>query len=605
MSDSTTYDIIIVGGGTAGLVLAARLSDDASLRILVIEAGEDLTSDPRISMPPMWPTLLNSAANWGFRTVPQNPTKTGLCGRELAFTQGRLLGGSSAINGLSFTPTSKFNVDTWAKLGNPGWQWDDFAQSFAKCYTLPAHAGDVSGPIKLSLPNDPGNAWAGIWNQTLSNLGHAGKGDAFTGQVSGAFTNTDAIDPDTRQRSYAVNSYLEPARRRSNLNLISQASVEKITFDTSQQGQVVATGVRYNKDGEIHHVKANNEVILAAGAVNSPKILELSGVGDPQRLRSLGIESIVDNIHVGENLQNHIMCGMSFEVLEGLATMDPLARQDEASVAAAMDAYGKQLGPFASSGTNAVAQLPFPGIETAEGKSDIEQLMSKHKQEPSNLTSATPAFAEAHEDFVRSILVSQDQASACYLSFPGFAWFKPDGTMASPPSGPENYFSVALLLSHPLSRGSVHIKSSSASTDSTQVAIDPAHLTHSLDIEIMSRHLQFLETIVASEPLVDYLKPGGKRNPGANDPLTDLESAREYIKRTAVGGNHPVGTCSMMPRELGGVVDSNLRVYGCSNLRVCDASIIPILPRANLQATVYGVAEHAAGIIRGTKLDAA
>ncbi|CRK29923.1 hypothetical protein BN1708_005062 [Verticillium longisporum] len=572
MADPTTYDIIIVGGGTAGLVLAARLSEDASLRILVIEAGQDLTSDPRISIPPY----------------------TGLGGRELAFTQGRLLGGSSAINGLSFTPTSKSNVDAWAKLGNPGWQWEDFAQSFAKCYTLPAHAGDGSGPIKLSLPNDPGNPWAGIWNQTLSNLGHAGKGDAFTGQVSGAFTNTDANDPNTRQRSYAEQF------ERNQPGCSGKSHIRHISTRT-----VVATGVLYNKDGEIHHVRANNEVILAAGAVNSPKILELSGVGDPQRLISLGIESIVENTHVGENLQNHIMCGMSFEVLEGLATMDPLARQDEASVAAAMDAYGKQSGPFASSGTNAVAQLPFPVIETAEGKSDLEQLMSKHKQEPSNLTSTTPAFAEAHEDFVRSILVSQDEASACYLSFPGFAWFKPDGTMASPPSGPENYFSVALLLAHPLSRGSVHIKSSSARTDSTQIAIDPAHLTHPLDIEIMSRHLQFLETIVASKPLVDHLKPGGKRNPGATHPFTDIESARDYIKRTAVGGNHPVGTCSMMPRELGGVVDSNLRVYGCSKLRVCDASIIPILPRANLQATVYGVAEHAAGIIRGTKLNTA
>ncbi|KAG7143019.1 GMC oxidoreductase family protein Mala s like [Verticillium longisporum] len=121
----------------------------------------------------------------------------------------------------------------------------------------------------------------------------------------------------------------------------------------------------------------------------------------------------------------------------------------------------------------------------------------------------------------------------------------------------------------------------------------------------MSRHLQFLETIVASKPLVDYLKRNGKRNPGATHPLTDIESARDYIKRTAVGANHPVGTCSMMPRELGGVVDSNLRVYGCSNLRICDASIIPILPRANLQATVYGVAEHATGIIMGTKSDIA
>ncbi|KAM0330803.1 hypothetical protein ACHAQA_003757 [Verticillium albo-atrum] len=420
------------------------------------------------------------------------------------------------------------------------------------------------------------------------------------GRVSGAFANTDAIDPATRQRSYAANAYLDPALQRRNLTVLTQVNVDKIIFDKADPGSAIATGVRYTKNGETYVVRASKEIILAAGAVNSPKILELSGVGDPDRLKRLGLDVVIDNKYVGENLQNHIMCGLSFEVLDGLKTMDPIARQDEAALAAAMDAYSKQSGPFASSGTNAVAQLPFPGIDTAEGKSELDHLLSRGSQGSTQTASTTTAaFASAHEEFVRSVLTSTDEASACYLSFPGFAWFQPDGTMAPPPAGPENYFSVALLLAHPLSRGSVHITSSLASTDPSQVAIDPAHLTHPLDIEVLARHIRFLETIASSKPLVDHLKPDGKRNPGVA-PLKDLEQAKDYIRRTAVGANHPTGTCSMMPQELGGVVDSNLRVYGCSNLRVCDASIIPILPRANLQATVYGVAEHAASLIKGT-----
>ncbi|KAM0273209.1 hypothetical protein ACHAQH_008400 [Verticillium albo-atrum] len=597
MTSSKAYDMIIVGGGTAGLVLAARLSENPDVQVLVIEAGEDQTSDPRIAIPPMWPTLLNTSANWGFRTTPQ----AGLEGRELPFVQGRLLGGSSAINGMSFTPTSKANVDAWAKLGNKGWHWDDFAPSFAKSYSSPSSIEGEGGPIKLSLPNDPDNPWASLWYETLGGIGHAGTGDAFTGRVSGAFNNTDAIDPTNRQRSYSVNAYLEPARQRNNLTVINQASVNKVVLDINQQELAVATEVQYIKDGEAHYVRANKEVILAAGAVNSPKILELSGVGDPERLKSLGLEAIVENEHVGENLQNHIMCGLSFEVLEGLKTMDPLSRQDETALAAAMEEYGKQSGPFASSGTNAVALLPFPGIQTAEGRADLDQLLSKNKVELTKPASTTPAFSKAHEEFVHDVLTSPDEASACYLSFPGFAWFQPDGTMAAPPPGSENYFSVALLLAHPLSRGSVHITSASASTDSSQVAIDPAHLTHPLDIEVLARHLRLLETIASSKPLSGHLKPNGKRkrNPGAPSSFLDLESAKNYIRSTAVGGNHPTGTCSMMPRELGGVVDSKLLVYGCSNLRVCDASIIPILPRANLLATVYGVAEHAARLISG------
>ncbi|KAH7347709.1 choline dehydrogenase [Plectosphaerella cucumerina] len=543
----------------------------------------------------MWPTLLGTSANWGFTTTPQ----PGLGGRQIPFTQGRLLGGSSAINGMSFTPTSKANVDAWEKLGNDGWAWDQFAASFAKSFTPPSAKGDEGGPIKLSVPNDPENPWADVWYETLGGLGYPGDGDAFSGQVTGTFVNTDAIDPATRQRSYAGNAYLGPARERGNLTVLTQAAVEKVVFDTSNPASVVAEGVQYTKDGEIHTAKTGKEVILSAGAVNSPKILELSGIGSPELLKSLGIDVIIENEHVGENLQNHVMIGVSHQVREGLKTMDPVARQDPAALGAAMEAYGEQSGPLASSGTNAVAQLPFPGIETDEGRSELERLLAEHKSVPVDDGKTTAAFAKAHEDFVTSVLSSADEASACYLSFPGFAWFQPDGHMAPPPQGSENYFSVAILLSHPLSRGSVHITSPSAASDPSKVAIDSRHLTHPLDVEVLARHLRLLGKITTSEPLASHLVEGGKRNPGASASFSDMDAAKDYVRATAVGGNHPVGTCSMMARELGGVVDSSLRVYGCANLRVCDASIIPILPRANLLATVYGVAEHAASMIRG------
>ncbi|KND86232.1 Versicolorin B synthase [Tolypocladium ophioglossoides CBS 100239] len=609
---SEGYDYIIVGGGTAGLVLAARLSEDAASQVLVIEAGEDQTADPRITVPALWPTLLNTSADWRFQTVPQlrpngDPDKgqDGLGGREIVVPQGRLLGGSSAINGLLFTPTSKANVDAWTKLGNAGWDWTSFAKSLSKSYSLnaPSEAAKAGGPIQLSFPDDSDNIWPKAWADTLGGLGLPVNGDSFSGQAYGALTNPDCIHAGTKQRNYAGNAYLEPARARENLTVLTQAAVDKIVFSKSSP-EPVAEAVQYTKGGETKTVAARKDIVLAAGAINSPRLLELSGVGGAELLKKLGVEVIVDNPNVGENLQNHVMCCLSFEAREGLQTMDALARQDPAAITAATEAYGKQSGPFASSGTNASAQLPLPGIRTAEGRADLEQMLGRCAADAAGdgcaSSPAAAAFAEAHNAFVRSVLASPEEASGCYISFPGYASFNADGSMGPPPPGAETYFSTALLLAHPLSRGSVHATSASSSASASGLAINPRYLSHPLDIEVLARHLRFLEVVAAAEPLASLLKAGGKRNASAPaaGAFADLEQAKDYVRRTAVGAHHFTGTCSMMARELGGVVDSQLRVYGCRNLRVCDASIIPLTPRANPQATVYGVAEHAADMIK-------
>ncbi|KAM0477851.1 hypothetical protein ACHAPX_005617 [Trichoderma viride] len=593
----SSYDYIIVGGGTAGLVLAARLTEDSSKRVLVLEAGEDLTADARLSVPAMWPTLLNTDADWKFKTVPQ----AGFNNREIAFPQGRLLGGSSALNGLSFTLSTRANVDAWAKLGNPGWDWASFSKSQAKSYTLtsgPAAGTSGSGPLQLSFPKDTDNQWPKIWQQTIAALGFSKDGNPYTDQVCGPIFVADAIHPATKTRSYAGNAYLAPARDRKNLTIVTKAAVEKIVFAKNGDA-VTAEGVKYTKDGA-DLTATGTEIILTAGTINTPKILELSGVGDARLLTKLGIDVVIDNPNVGENLQNHPLCGLSFQALDSEETMDGLARQDPTALQAAMAAYGQQLGPFARSGTNAAAQLPFPGIQSAEGKAEVEKLIAKYIAPGSG--GDTP-FAEAQADFVRSVLTSTEEPSGYFMSFPGYASFNQDGTMAPPPSGTDKYFSIALMLTHPLSRGSVHIKS--ASPTSTELDIDPRYFSHPLDIEVLARHLRFIESIAKAEPLVSHLQAGGKRNAAAESvgnllaAETGLEQAKDYLRQTAVGAHHFTGTCSMMAKELGGVVDSKLRLYGCPNLRIADASIIPLTPKANPQATVYGVAEHAASIIKG------
>ncbi|KAI1474617.1 putative GMC oxidoreductase [Daldinia eschscholtzii] len=588
---STIFDYVVVGGGLAGLVLATRLSEDSETSVLVIEAGEDQSSDPRVNIPGMWPSLIRTESAWDFKTVPQE----GLKGRDIGFPVGRLLGGSSALNGLAFSATSKANIDAWERLGNPGWGWESFLRSMKKAYTPASEGIEATGPIQLSVP-EADTEWQSAWMKTLDTLGFSTSSDPFDGEFSGALVVPDSIHPLTKQRSYAGNAYLEPARSRPNLTIWTKTEADKIIFDKSNG--VVATGVQVVKGGETKIVKARKEVIVTAGTINSPRLLELSGIGDAKLLQSLGIDVVIDNPNVGENLQNHPLCTLSFQVRDepGFDTIDKLARQDGNAIAVAMEAYANKKGPLSRSGSNLAAQLPTPGLETTEDASKLRaqlqtEVLSSHN-EPSK------SFAQFHESFVNSILASPKEATGCYVAIPGFAGSNGDGWMAPPPPGQENYFTVAVLLAHPLSRGSVHLTRSSR--DSSALSIDPKYLAHPLDVEIMARHLQFAERIATTEPLASHLKLDGKRSPSAPPAgsFADLNVAKDYLHKTAVGAHHFTGTCSMMPKELGGVVDAQLRVYGCRNLRVCDASIIPITPRTNPQATVYAVAEHAAQIIR-------
>ncbi|KAI1393421.1 putative GMC oxidoreductase [Hypoxylon trugodes] len=584
--ESISFDFVIVGGGLAGLVLAARLSEDSDISVLVLEAGDDQTADPRVNVPGMWSSLVKSEAAFDFKTVPQKE----LGGREIWFPQGRMIGGSSALNGLNFVPTSKVNVDAWEALGNPGWGWESFSESVKKSYSLPQQ-DKTGGPIQLFAPEEE-TEWPRIWRETLTTLGFSVTDDVFSGQLSGGMVILDTVQPATKQRSYVGNAYLEPARSRSNLTIWTKASAEKILFDKSN-GTPVVTGVQVQKDDKTQIVKARKEVIISAGAINSPKILELSGIGDSKLLKSLGIDVVVDNPHVGENLQNHPLAVLNFEVRDylpaGLETLDKLIRQEPDAIAAVTEAYSKQKGPLARSGTNSAAQLPL----SDDAQQDLRTFLL-HNAGLGAPDTATPAFAKAHEEFVRSAVFGSSP-SACYIGVPGFGAIKSDGTGAPPPEGKGKYFTVVVLLAHPLSHGSVHITSSN--TDAG-LAIDPRYFTHPLDIEVLARHVQFVVSGLArAEPLAGLLKPQSSSSPYAPKG-TDIEAVKSYIREKGAAAHHYTGSCAMMPRAMGGVVDHELKVYGCRNLRVCDASAIPIVTRSNPQASVYGLAEHAVGIIR-------
>lgn len=609
-SSPESFDYVIIGGGTAGLVLASRLSENPNNQVVVLEAGEDLGADPRVNIPAMWVQLAGTQADWKFKTTPQ----AGLGGREMGMPQGHLLGGSSALNSMNFVVSAESNIDMWKRLGNPGWDWASLSSSLDKVYRLHGAGEDSGAPkgngtIQVTVPEED-SSWPQVWRETFAKLGFPTESNPLSNRVLGPVAYPDSVDPVSAARSYVCSAYLEPAKSRPNLAIWTSVEVEKILFNTEGPGEPTAVGVQYTttKEGRVtsgKKVTARQEVILSAGVFNSPRILESSGVGDPGLLDSVGVPVVVDNPYVGENLQNHPVVPLSFEAIvqEGLQTIDGLNRQDAAAIGAAMELYGQQRGPFSRSNGNVMAHLPFPNITMDDGRRDLESILENTLQDSEKgATKTAPAYDQALKSYVRSVLESTDEASAFYITVSGWASYTPDGSWGPIPAGNESYFSIPVLLAHPLSRGSAHITKDTP----TGLAINPNYLAHPLDIEILARHVQFAESVLATTaPLADCLNQAtnAKRStalppgPRAFAGKEGLEAAKRYVRENLVGSFHYVGTCSMMPREMGGVVDPTLRVYGCRGLRVCDASVIPLATRANTMATVYSVAEKAAEII--------
>lgn len=452
-----------------------------------------------------------------------------------------------------------------------------------------------AGPLHVSFASEE-TKWPAVWRDTLANRGFPVSMNPFSGQIYGGFRDPESVHPTTKLRSYAASAYLEPARSRPNLTIWTNALVDKIIFGQSSDGELSVTAVQFTKGGTTSTVKAGMEVILCAGTIQTPKILELSGVGNAEMLHSLSVDVFIDNPYVGENLQNHVYLSLSNEVFkeEGFETLDGLLQQDPAAIAAAQEALAKGKGPLTGANTSGSAQMPLPCFSSDEGKRELDQLFEKFRANAVT-GKATTTFINAHESFVYSVLSSPTEASAVYSTFPGFMAFDDNGDQAPHPSGDDRYLTFAISLAHPLSRGSTHITSPSASSPGLE--IDPRYLSHPMDVEVLARHIQELEMIKKTKPLAERLIPDGKRAPGGVD-LSDLEQARAYVRRACNGAYHFTGTCSQMPREIGGVVDERLRVYGCKNLRVCDLSIVPIIPRCNTQALAYGIAEHGAKIIK-------
>ncbi|KAJ7764868.1 alcohol oxidase [Mycena metata] len=592
---ATQLDYIVIGGGVAGLPIANRLTEDPSVKVGILEAGLSFQDDPLIDIPRN--VALNNGNpkyDWMLSTSPQ----FGAAERSIMIFRGKGLGGSSVLNYMAWDRGSKEEYDAWnALVDGDGWNWDSILPFLVKVEdALPAtinpdlalrysaseahvldrgiprdEAVGSGGPVKIrynELNTDVTSPYVKAWNI----LGQRTNSNPWGGDASGLYSGRLSID-EHGKRVTATSAYYTPVASRPNLSLLTGAQVTKILFESELvDGNRVAIGVEFTVDGKIYTVSVSKEVILSAGVIQTPQILELSGVGDSKRLEGMGITTLVHLPGVGENLHDHPFSSIHYQAKSGVMTYDELSKNAEFA-AAEKERYEK-------SGQGWMASNDSVFVFTALDKIlDASVLSAKIKKVEEAID------AEKNNPSANQLTLKQHSIQLDWLKkggVPHMEFILFSGGLVKPDPN-ASYFVITSGLQHPFSRGCVHIQS----TDPLQAPlIDPGYLTHEFDVFSLLAGYRAVEKLAQTPPLVDIISQ-------QIVPATTLsdEEVIQYIRQGCVSGAHQMGTAAMARRDLGGVVGSNLKVHGTANLRVADASIIPLPVAAHIQATVYAIGE--------------
>ncbi|KAF2748566.1 GMC oxidoreductase [Sporormia fimetaria CBS 119925] len=592
-----SFDYIIVGGGTAGLVLAARLSEDPNVTVGVLEAGENHLDDVLVDAPNLFMQMLGKEAyDWKYKTVPQ---KNGIHG----WVRGKMLGGSSGINFNMFSMASRQDLDNWVELGNEGWGFDDLAPYYRKFEQYHAAENTLADKINNKYLDKSLRGTEGpiheVWPKTCLNAGYPMPKDPRTGSAIGGFNQLLTVNPEHARRSYAAREYYQPNAHRENLSVLTGALVTKIELEKNEGEEVVATGVSFSVKGTSHTVHANKEVIVCGGTVNSPQVLELSGIGSRDVLGKAGVKQVVELPSVGENLNDHTACALAVQVKDEFPTGEALLRNPEL-IQQAMQAYLEhKTGPFASAtSTTGFASLSLVDPHLENPRAHIESLLSSFQvDDPAGRNSLLAKQLENPKEAVCQTIALPIGANITNVSDPASLFVH---------DAPGNWLIIGACSTRSLSRGSIHI---SSSNPTEQPTIDPAYNTHPLDVDLQARSILHVASLANVEPLASHLVRDEHGDPivipnmrekGIVFPKT-LGQARKLVEVATVTEYHPIGTCAMLPREKGGVVNAECRVYGTKNVRVVDASVFPTHVQGNIVSLVYAVAENAADIIKREK----
>ncbi|KAJ7493606.1 alcohol oxidase [Mycena latifolia] len=590
------FDFIVVGGGTAGLVAAARLSEDPDVVVGIIEAGQYRPDDPVINIPNSWaaPSVTsgffgNPTYDWGFVSVPQ----PGLNGKPVPYPRGRVVGGSSAINAMIWQRGSKEEYDLWStSFGNgDDWTFSGLLPYFKKVETwspppaspatFPVNFSDIedahgsSGPIQISYNNfltdveEPSVQAANLLGVPLNSNPDLGNPVGFSPLARN-------VDPATGQRMYAANSYYTPNAQRRNLVLLTGAQATKIVFDVNN----TATGVQYIVDGTTYTTHVKKELILAAGSLKTPQLLELSGVGSKDLLNQLEIPCVLDLPSVGENLLDHPIMVSDYVLKVPTITLDTL--RNNATFRLQQQAIYNASGQGALSFTPA-ALAPI-SLQTLFGEDATTAMIDLLKTSLHGMTQS--ALQTVQYDAQLKMLQTGKNPFLELVVVP-------TGGVAASPAPGVSYTTIAVMQLHPFGRGSVHINS----TDPlASPVIDPRFLEVPFDAEILIKAAQWAREWMGTAPMAAVVEAFDQPSGSVNSPAAWDSFVRSHTQST----NHPMGTTAMAPRSMGGVVDPQLKVYGLANVRIIDAGIFPFTISVPIQPTVYAIAEKAADMIKTT-----
>lgn len=410
----------------------------------------------------------------------------------------------------------------------------------------------------------------GNWSSTLSNVGIPTSTDPYGGQNHGAFVALSAINPSNWTRSYSRSAYIDPLPPRSNLDIIANALVSKINFDTSNSDNVTANGVVYEVGSTSTTVSVNKEVILAGGAVGSPHVLLLSGVGPTDVLSAAGVDTIVNLPGVGQHMMDHVSAGVSWTTTaETAAKLRDAGASDAAflSYVNAAEAYVNITTLF--------------GDETGQTwQQNVSNSLSQYSSSlvPSTDSTVVEGYKAIYNAIANTFMLSELGHVEILLSAQGQK------------GSDSQTITIQAALQHPMSQGRLYITSSNASVAPT---IDPQYFSHPFDVIAFREGLKLARKIGESEPISQYLTE--ETYPGSSVSTDDDWDA--WLLNNFETEYHPSNTCVMLPKDKGGVVDPKLLVYGTSNVRIIDSSIVPIQFAAHLQIPVYGIAETGAEIV--------